>query len=179
MIDEIKVKLKEYETLRQESLDIIKNRITIMSLGLTAIGALFAGSLYVYDGDSPSITIYILVFVIFPLSWLILLILLGEYQRLKRIGKFLVRVEKYINKKLSSTVLDWETHLEKQQLHIRYPYVASLVVFLGLGTISLCLGVFLLNNSLISKISLTIMILIIQIITSLYIIKRILKTYSV
>jgi len=38
MLDEVEVKLKEYETLHQESLDAIKNRITILSLGLTAIG---------------------------------------------------------------------------------------------------------------------------------------------
>ena len=175
MKDVVEVKLKEYMTLRQESLDAIKNRITILSLGLTAISALFAGSILTLNSENLFPSILMLLLVIPILSWLIFLILLGEFQRMKRLGEYLITIEKYINDKLSDTVLNWEIYLKENDLHMRYPYVAGFGLLMLVSISAQSLGIYFLDNSLISKIAFEVIILLFHILVPTYIVLKILN----
>ncbi len=143
-MDPVEIMLEEYKTLRQESLDAMKNRNTILTFGLAAIGALFTGNFLFYDSnvyvDYPFISSIMLILMIPAISSFLLLMWLGEYERSQRAGKFLVKLECKINLESSRGLLTWETHLRKNQSHMKYPYYATAMLLIGISGISVVLG---------------------------------------
>lgn len=71
---------------------------------------------------------------------------LGEEQRMIRIGKYLLRMEENINKKLDEKVLNWESHIREKSESIKYPEIFILVLFLGLSLTSILFGHYILYN---------------------------------
>lgn len=133
--------LKEYETLRQESLNTINNRNTILSFGLATIGAIFVGSIVTYSTGTYLLISGLLLIIVIPvISIFVLFIWLGEYERMQRAGRFLVELERKINKEASKELLTWETRLRKNKSHMKYPYNATVVSLIGISVISLILG---------------------------------------
>ena len=140
-MDAIEIMLKEYETLRQESLNSMHNRNTILSFGLAAIGAIFAGSIIAYSTDTYSLIPSLALIIVIPLiSSFILLIWLGEYERMQRAGRFLVGIEHRINKEFSKELLTWETRLRERRVHMRYPYYATVGLLIGISGILFGIG---------------------------------------
>lgn len=140
-MDSVEIMLKEYETLWQESLNAMNNRNTILSFGLATIGAIFAGSIVAYTtGTYSLISSLTLILAIPAISSFVLLMWLGEYERMQRVGRFLVRLERKINKEASKELLTWETHLRERQYHMKYPYNATVFLLIGISGISLILG---------------------------------------
>jgi len=136
---------------------------------------LFLGGIYAYQYYLAFVTITTFVVLIPLVSWFLFLILLGEYQRMRRLGKFLIGVEEFINLHFSTEVLIWELYLKKEKLHMRYPYFASLILLIFISFISQCLGVIMLDNSQISKITFGISIVIFHICFPSYIVNYLLK----
>lgn len=140
-MDSIEILLKEYETLRQESLDTINNRNTILSFGLATIGAIFAGSSIAYTtGTYSLVSSLVLILAIPAISSFVLFIWLGEYERMQRAGRFLVELEHKINEESSKELLTWETYLRKRHAHMKYPYHAVVMLLIGISGISLTIG---------------------------------------
>lgn len=140
-MDPIEIMLEEYKTLRQESLDAMKNRNTILSFGLAAIGALFTGSIVAYKTDIHLLITNVALIVMIPaVSYIVLAMWLGEYERSQRAGKFLVGLECRINTEASRTLLTWETRLRKKRSHMKYPYHAAVVLPIGISAASQVTG---------------------------------------
>lgn len=140
-MDSVEIMLKEYETLRQESLNTINNRNTILSFGLATIGTIFTGSIVAYTtGTYALISSLALILAIPAISSLVLLIWLGEYERMQRAGRFLVELERKINEEASKELLTWEIHLRESRSHMKYPYEAVVTLLIGISGISLAIG---------------------------------------
>jgi len=140
-MDPIEIMLKEYETLRQESMNAMNNGNRILSFGLAAISAIFTSSIFAYTTGKYSLIPSLAFILVIPaISIFILFMWLGEYERMQRAGKFLVKLELKINKEASKELLTWETHLRKSQSHMKYPYNATVLLLIGISGISLVLG---------------------------------------
>lgn len=139
--DAIKVMLKEYETLRQESLDSIGHRNTILTFGSAAIGAIFAGSIVAYSDDPDSFMPKLALIVVIPfICCFVVLMWLGEYERMQRAGRFLVGIERRINRECSKELLTWETRLREDRTHMRYPYISTVALLIGISFILFSFG---------------------------------------
>lgn len=140
-MDSTEIILKEYETIRQEILTSMNNRVSILSFGLAIIGAIFTASIAVFTTSSYSLlSSLMLIFAVPAINSFVLFMWLGEYQRMQRAGRFLVDLEDRINKIASSTLLTWETNLREQRLHMKYPYDTTVMLLTVISLISVCLG---------------------------------------
>jgi hypothetical protein len=146
----IDIIIKEYETLRQEILAAMTNKISILSFGLATIGAVFAASVVISGGDSilPGLILSITVPLI---SNFVLFMWLGEHQRIQRAGKFLVGLEKRINDEASKNLLTWETSLREQQRHMKYPYNTTILLLLAISISSFIIGILILHLVLLAS----------------------------
>ena len=147
---EIAILLAQYESIRNESLQTIANRVKIMLLGLGAIGALIGGSLTIKKPDEGmNVFIILAVFsIIIPLICIFILIVwAGEAIRSARAGYFLAStVEAQINQKMGRFVMTWETALWAGKLPRDEMWGPSMVSFLFFGIMALaapCFGVLL------------------------------------
>ena len=133
-MDTLELMLKEYETLRQESLDSINNRSQIVSFGLATIGLIVA-AIFALDSSLQSTALVVLVFSVgIPIiSVLILYIWLGEVERMMRAGDYLCGLEARINDVEGSGTapLQWEQWLRSTTKQMKYPYIVVIVLFLG------------------------------------------------
>src|SRR5687767_7154944 len=113
-MEAVEIMLKEYETLRQESLTAANSRTLTLQFGLAIIGGIIAATT---ASDKvvaqPFITSIVLIFVVPSISMLILLIWLGEHQRIQRAGLHLTYLERRINQDASKKLLTWENNLRK------------------------------------------------------------------
>ena len=125
----------EYETLRRECLDSITHRTQVASFGLAAIGALFVGPFLgsPYAG-SRGLVLGVLAFGVPSVSVLVLLMWLGEYERMHRAGSYLRWLEHRINARIGDHLLTWESWLHHGD-RLFSPYVAVVLLFslVGLG----------------------------------------------
>jgi hypothetical protein len=110
---ELDVILAEYQTLRQESMNTINNRVQVMVLGLTAIAALVGGS-FTIDGLAQK---RVLVFAVYSFSVpaiciFVFMVWLSEAMRSHRAGHYIAsEIEARINLKLGRLVMTWEASL--------------------------------------------------------------------
>ena len=140
-MNSVEILLEEYKTLRQESLTAMNNRNRVLSFGLAAIGAIVTGGVYAYKVDDNSLISNLTLIIVIPaITSFILLIWLGEYERMQRAGKFLARLEGRINKEAREILLTWETQLREDQSHMKYPYYATVLLLIGISGISLVCG---------------------------------------
>jgi len=140
-MDSTEIILKEYDTIRQEILTSMNNRVSILSFGLAIIGAIFTATIAVSTTSGSSLlSSLMLVFAVPAINSFILFMWLGEYQRMQRAGKFLVSLEDRINKMASTRLLTWETNLREQRLHMKYPYDTTVMLLTVISLISVCLG---------------------------------------
>jgi len=139
---EVEIILKEYESLRQEILVAMSNRISILSFGLATIGAVFTASIAVSASGNYSLLASLMLILAVPaINSFVLFMWMGEYQRMMRAGSFLYELESRINSIAGRNVLMWETHLRSQRLHMKYPYTTTVMLLTGIGFISVVLGV--------------------------------------
>lgn len=135
IIDIIDIMMKEYETLRQESMDSINNRSHIVSFGLASIGILAAGF---FSSETalglPFSVCLVFSYAIPAVSILVLYIWLGEVERMMRAGSYLRELEARINKLIDrpDPTLQWEQWLRTSHTQMTYPYLVVIMLFLGL-----------------------------------------------
>jgi hypothetical protein len=109
--------LQEYNSLRTEVSDSLKNQQSIINYGLTAIGVLIAFTANLWGKEFIVEMIY--VFFVPFLCNLIILIWNGEVRRMSRAGQYIKGIEDKIDKTLSKSTsinmpaLNWETYLRQ------------------------------------------------------------------
>jgi hypothetical protein len=115
--------LREYETLRRESLDSMSHRTQIVALGLATVGALAGGTFALMgqkDQREAVIQLVALVsfgFVIPAVCVLVLYLWYGEIERMMRAGEYLKAQERLINLTLPRRIFNWEQWIRtKKQL---------------------------------------------------------------
>lgn len=115
---ELDALIAQYESLREESMHTINNRIQTMLLGLAAVGALAAGSLTVDKPTESKALIYGVFSGAIPLVCIfVLLVWVSEAMRAHRVGYFLAAdAEARINAKLGRLVMTWEASLWTRRL---------------------------------------------------------------
>lgn len=110
---ELTAVLTEYNALRQESLETIKNRIQILILGIGVIGAQIVGALSIDDPAGNKLLVISLFSFSIPVTGAyILLLWVSEAIRSHRIGYYLAsECEARVNRLLGSLALLWEASL--------------------------------------------------------------------
>jgi hypothetical protein len=144
--------LAEYETLREESLQSIGHRLTVVTFTFAILGVVISGLLTgkVSDAVAGLIAILFLPQVAKAALWM----WLGEYQRSRRAGKAIAELERKINVAVAAEALSWESKLwdaeSKAQRtkvrHMNYPYAAVIVFLLGASYTATALGIYLLYS---------------------------------
>lgn len=158
-MNQVEIMLKEYETLRQEILMAMNNRINILQFGITVIGAIFTVTVATYNKQSSLLLANLIFAVVIPsICIFVLLMWFGECQRIKRAGKFLVELEKQINQKISQQVLKWETELEQKRSHMKYPHNATVLLLCFISIFSQIIGLTNIGLSLAHTLILSILI---------------------
>lgn len=132
-MDEVDALFKEYDTLRQESLDSMQNRTQIVAFGLGTLAVLAGAVLSLDAGDrSPHLIVAVFCIGLPVISALVLYIWLGEVERMMRAGKHIQQLELRINGIFNTTVLTWETRLRStRSLQMKYSYVVVIALFVG------------------------------------------------
>ncbi|WP_326796283.1 hypothetical protein OG946_13100 [Streptomyces sp. NBC_01808] len=131
--------LAEYNSLRQESLQAITNRIQIMNFAFTSLAVVLAALLT----SSVSRAVLIPVSLVFvpAAAKASLLIWLGEYHRSQRAGRGVAQIERRINALLGADDhVGWESRLISSNTHMGYPYVATSLFILSTGVLGEVLG---------------------------------------
>ncbi len=134
--------LEEYRTLRQESLDSMGHRLTVVNFTFAALSVVIAAMLASDTPSSALLAIFGLVLV--PQGAKAgLFIWLGEYQRSQRAGRHLAKVEQRLNE-LSGAAhgegLTWESGLKSRKAHMSTPYIATIAFTVGVGWAGVLLG---------------------------------------
>ena len=125
---------KEYQTLRQESLQTMANRTQIISFGLGTVGVLVAGTIAA-SAPSPHLVSTMFDVAIPLVSVLLYYAWFAEFERMVRAGRFIQRLEHRINETLGNEpVLSWEKYLETARMG--YAYVVVAILFLGIATLA-------------------------------------------
>ncbi|MFC7310716.1 hypothetical protein ACFQVC_41700 [Streptomyces monticola] len=133
--------LAEYNSLRQESLQAISNRIQIMNFAFTSLAVVVAAML-TSDLSRGVLIPACLVFVP-AAAKASLLIWLGEYHRSQRAGKGVAVVEQRINTLLGDRDhIGWESGLLSSNTHMGYPYIATAAFILSTGVLAEVLGAY-------------------------------------
>jgi hypothetical protein len=137
----VEILLKEYETLRSESLLAIQNRTSILTFGIATLGAMFSFALGAQKSvGSETLASLSLIFVVPVSAWLITSIWLGEYERMHRAGRFISKLEKRINEMANAELLTWEHTIRQGQLHMALPYYHTVILILLLGGAGMIVG---------------------------------------
>ena len=132
--------LKEYDAVKTEIADSIKTRNQILSFG-QAIAALLINSIVTIinkDGYKP-LGQFLLLVILPSLSISILLMWLGELERMIRAGNYILLIEKKINEELGKDVLMWESSRRSNEFKISYAYKSVLAVFIAFALLPLIL----------------------------------------
>ncbi len=133
--------LAEYELLRQESLDTLGHRLTVVNFTFASLSVVVAGLL---TSDQPSWVLAAVAIVFVPQGAKAgLLIWLGEYARSQRAGRHLSELEVSINRLTgapSGEGMSWESQLTSRGTHMSLPYRATIAFTVGVGWVAAALG---------------------------------------
>lgn len=136
---QLQAALAEYESLRQESMASISNRVTIVNFTFGALAVIIAALL---TQGAPSLLAGVIAVVFVPqLAKTGLLIWLGEYDRSQRAGRWIRDLELRINTIVDNRSMSWESALLSKGTHMSYPYAATVLLLLGAGWASLVVGI--------------------------------------
>lgn len=171
-MDRLEIILDDYKQLREESLQSMRNRSSILTFGLGVIGVIFHAAISSFSlKTSEGYLLCLLIFnlAIPVLSFLILTLWMGEAARMSRIGMYLKERELLINL-LAESILPkipeendvvydknrpshfnkltyWENYLREELTINRtrqliYPYIAVIIIFVGISIASIIIAYF-------------------------------------
>jgi hypothetical protein len=143
---QLQAALAEYESLRQESMAAITNRVTVANFTFGALALIIAG-LLAQQNPGPLAGVVAVVFVP-QLSKTGLLIWLGEYDRSQRAGRWIRDLELRVNALVENQSMSWESALMSKGTHMSYPYASTVLLLLGAGWASAVLGLGIIYASL-------------------------------
>ncbi len=136
------VLLEEYRTLRQESLDAMGHRLTVVNFTFAALSVMLAAML-ASESLSPELLAIFGIVVVPQGAKAGLFIWLGEYQRSQHAGRHIQQLEQRINALVEANEgegLSWEAALVARSTHMSRPYVATIVFTVGSGWAGVLLG---------------------------------------
>jgi biotin transporter BioY len=135
---QLEAALAEYDSLRQESMASISNRITVVNFTFGALAVMIAGLLA--QSDPTLLSGAVAVLFVPQLAKTGLLIWLGEYDRSQRAGRWIRDLESRINSLVDNRSMLWESTLMAKGTHMSYPYASTVLLLLGAGWASLVVG---------------------------------------
>lgn len=144
--DWISIAMEEYKTLRTESLESMKGQQATLKVGTATVGVLAASAFSLWD--KTLLPDFIFMVFLPVICYLILVIWIGEVQRMMRAGKFISTIEKKINDNFilkDNNVLSWENWLRIESAkgntnQMKLNYFAILALFLFVSLISIGIG---------------------------------------
>jgi hypothetical protein len=138
--------LTEYRSLRQESMESLGHRMTVMNFAFGSLTVVIAGLLTRKVSDATAGVIGVLF--VPQVAKAALLIWLGEYERSRRAGRWLRDLEQKINDVTGRTSMGWETSLGDERgrsaRHMAYPYIAVIALVGGAAYVAIGLGTYML-----------------------------------
>jgi hypothetical protein len=156
--DWLSIALKQYQSLRDESLTAMSTQQSSLSLGTAALALLAAGAFQVWERESLLATLIFIAFV--PLlAMTILWIWMGELARMSRAGNYLLRIEWELQRAFPEKprwILGWESDLHRTSSpswcrHSRVNYYAVIVLFGAIAAGSIAAGAYRGTHSLGSR----------------------------
>ena len=126
------VRMDEYRTLRTEVLDSIRNQHQTLLYSFSILGLLAVAAAQVWK---EKVVAGGLLFAGLPLlADMLVLVWLGEVERMMRVGSYISRLEHSINKYFPSDCLGWETYLRgRRGRQMSVNYQAVIATFLGMA----------------------------------------------
>jgi preprotein translocase subunit SecY len=133
--------LAEYTSLRQESLEALEHRLTIITFSFGSL-ALIA---FLSRGVPDAVAGWIALLVVPLIAKAALLLWLGEYERSHRAGLWIAHLEAKLNAHVGEDAMGWETALSRKgergkDSHMSYPYVATIFIILVSGHVGILAG---------------------------------------
>ena|GEM_PF-3659972 len=130
-MDDVEIMFKEYDAVKEEIADSIKARNQILSFGLATVAILINGISTTLNNTSLQKLSFILCFLVLPAFCVsVMLMWMGELQRMIRGGNFMTQFENRINeKKGQPELLRWETYRRTSKIKIHYAYGAVISLF--------------------------------------------------
>lgn len=171
-MERLDIILNDYKQLREESLQSMKNRNSILTFGLGVLGVVFHAAISSYavqTAEGYLLCLLIFNFGIPALSFLIFTLWMGEAARMSRIGMYLKERELLINllakvklkneSKEDEIILDndkpshfsqlvyWENYIREDMpadktRQLIYPYIAIVMLFIGISAVSVAIAYF-------------------------------------
>lgn len=131
--------LAEYNSLRQESLSSIGNRVTIANFSFGAVSLILAA--LISQGTASLLTGVLALALVPQIAKVGLMIWLGEYNRSQRAGKWISELERRINAAVGvDHAVSWESALLGNSIHMSYPYLSVVMLLVGVGWASIAYG---------------------------------------
>jgi hypothetical protein len=141
--DAVNVMLEEYKRLSDEIGKTLTNRLTIIGLGVTAIGVVFVSVTKATTGMQPDLPGLALYTVVPAISFLVIHMWLSEVRRGRRASWYIWSLERKINAKLQEDVLAWERDIRNATEPIlsvyRSHYYVTVAFFLLVAFLSMAL----------------------------------------
>src|ERR1700761_3433150 len=131
LTDEAKVDvlMREYQFLRDEILDSNKIKFQILSFGGTTLAIIFGAAATSIKNNLPELGQFLLFYLLPSFSITVLLVWLGEMEKIQRIANHQLKIELKINSILKEDLLSFETALRKKPLTMIYSYSAVVILF--------------------------------------------------
>ncbi len=141
----VEVSLEEYKTLREEVLASMSHQHSIITYGTAAVGIVLTGGLNLWK---DALLLGVILLGIIPIiSYLVLVVWMGEVIRMNRAGFFLTGLENRINEAFPDcpNVLTWENTVrtrkkENRLSQVFWNYISIIGLFILLALASIILG---------------------------------------
>ena len=146
LMDWMFIVMEEYKTVRAESLTAIQMQQSVLSFGVAVLGIVLATGINVWG--KIILSEFIFLFLAPTISYLLIVVWMGEVERMVRAGAFLVRIEEKVNTVFDHTqkALEWESWLHTKENgktpQIIWNYLAILSIFLSISSASIVMGIY-------------------------------------
>lgn len=146
LMDWMFVVMEEYKALRAESLTAIQMQQSVLRFGVAVLGIVLATGINVWG--KFILSEFIFLFLAPTISYLLIVVWIGEVERMVRAGAFLARIEEKVNTVFNHTqkALEWESWLRTKKNgktpQVIWNYLAILSIFLSISLASIVLGIY-------------------------------------
>jgi hypothetical protein len=134
----IEILLAEYNSLRTESLEAVRNKFQILSFGFAGL-SVFVGSALTARINIAAALLILLV-IVPSLSKAITIVWLGEHRRMVRAGGGVAALEIEINRIAGENLLGWEKWVRSESRAMSLPYRTTLGIFQFASGASVLIG---------------------------------------
>jgi hypothetical protein len=134
----IEILLAEYNSLRTESIEAVKNKFQVLTFGFGGL-SVFVGSALAAR-ISIGASVLILLVIVPTLSKAITIVWLGEHRRMVRAGGGVAALEVAINRIAGENLLGWEKWVRSESRAMSLAYRTTLGIFQFASVASITVG---------------------------------------